>query len=104
MGNSGLVFSKLLEEFQHMEACLTSTIEGRCQGMKHAFDDSCISHGSVHESDLAYLEQLIIDVAAFACTTNDAAQVADISIKLIIPPHLTMELVQRDPVDIEANS
>jgi hypothetical protein len=53
------------------------------------------SLGSVRESDLACPEQLTVDIAASACTTIDAADVADISLELAMPPHLTMEFVQR---------
>lgn len=38
--------------------------------------------GFMCESDLAYPKQLVVDVAAFACTTTNAAYVTDISLDI----------------------
>ena len=51
------------------------------------------SLGSVRDSDLACTEQLAVDIGASACTITDVANVTDISLELVVPPHLTTELV-----------
>jgi hypothetical protein len=56
----------------------------------------------LHESNLVCSEQLVVDTAAFACTTNDAVQITDISLELAVPLHLTKELVQRGPASVTA--
>ena len=56
----------------------------------------------LHESNLVCSEQLVVDTAAFACTTNDDVQITDISLELAVPLHLTKELVQRGPASVTA--
>jgi hypothetical protein len=53
----------------------------------------------LHGSNLACPEQLAVGTEAFACTTNDVVQIVDVSLELVVPLHLTKELVQRAPVD-----
>jgi pentatricopeptide repeat protein len=54
----------------------------------------------LHGSNLACPEQLVVDTAVFAGTTNDTVQIADISLELGVPLHLIKELVQRGPVRV----
>jgi pentatricopeptide repeat protein len=54
----------------------------------------------LHRSNLACLEQLVVDTAVFAGTTNDTVQIIDISLELGVPLHLIKELVLRGPVDV----
>ena len=54
----------------------------------------------LHGSNLACPEQLVVDTVAFTGTTNDTAQIADISLEFGVPLHLIKELVQRGPVGV----